>query len=298
MDIYEENIEYLTPLLSAKVVRIHKSGSRDLTRWNIHDETEIIYVLEGGMDMFIEQKPHTLLTGDVLLIGSRQLHRSQKHEDDLQYLVLQFDIKQYFDRNTMIYLPYFNNPLRPISLRNGILASSRKLRSAIGQDILGIEREAKHKLMGFEMAISNAIRNILFQIIRADPETAMVSPLLERLQPALEFIENHLSEKITTSEVCRQLNLSYDYTAHLFKKVIGLPMVDYINYRRIKLAEIFLVTRDISVAQTAQEAGIPNLPHFIQLFKRWNQMTPKAYQLKMNTTVTMQQTIRREEPER
>ncbi|MFD2701872.1 helix-turn-helix domain-containing protein [Paenibacillus shunpengii] len=285
MDVYKEKVEYLTPFLSARIIRVQKTGNQEMTRWNIHKETELLLILHGGMDIYIEQTGYPLRTGDVLLIPSNIMHRSQKHHDehDLIYLVLQFEMKQVLDRSSMIYMPYFFNPLNSLTSLNHVIMVNSTLRQKISDKIQLINVEAEKKEAGFELAISNSIRSILLLLLRSDPNLneRRMGPILERLLPALDYIEEHLNEPLKTSDISRLLNMSYYHTAHLFKKAIGMSMVEYMNYKRIKRAEILLTIHHRTVSQAAYEVGIHNLSHFNRLFKRWNDSTPKAFQLAM-----------------
>ncbi|MNG14997.1 HTH-type transcriptional activator Btr [compost metagenome] len=104
---------------------------------------------------------------------------------------------------------------------------------------------------------------------------------ISRLRPALNYIDEHLTERITVEDVCRILNLSYHYFIKYFKKVMGLSFIDYVNYKRIKKAERLLLTGDLSMMEISYESGIGNMAQFYKLFKRYNQCSPKEFKQRL-----------------
>jgi AraC-like DNA-binding protein len=280
LDIYQETIRYDSQLLGARMLDIHKSGVPKMMRWHVHEEMELILVIQGGVDMDVDHTKYRLKPDDLLLIGPNELHRSMKHQDDVHYLVLQFDVKHHMDRSALAYLPCFFNPLKPMSAYNSHLFAQANLRHEFTEHMLLIQQELSQRPFGYEMAVSLHIGSMLFKLLRIDPSVQQPDRLsiLERLQPALAYIDAHLEDKITTAEVCQQVNLSYEHTAHLFKQALGMSIIQFVNYKRIKKAEVLLAAVGMTVTGAAHAVGIENLAHFINLFKRWNQVTPRVFQ--------------------
>lgn len=91
------------------------------------------------------------------------------------------------------------------------------------------------------------------------------------LKPVLDYVEAHLSDKISAEQACQLVNFSYTYFLKYFKQIMGISFTDYVIHRRIKYAERLLLTEDLSIAQIAEQVGLPNLSHFYKLFKRLHQ---------------------------
>ncbi|MFC6229787.1 cupin domain-containing protein [Paenibacillus allorhizosphaerae] len=72
-----------------------------------HKQVEMLYILEGQLEVYVEQDMFTLRDGDIVLIGSSELHRDRAFS--VKYIVFQFDCQQYLDPTTLPYLKFFMN---------------------------------------------------------------------------------------------------------------------------------------------------------------------------------------------
>jgi AraC-like DNA-binding protein/mannose-6-phosphate isomerase-like protein (cupin superfamily) len=287
--IHNEKIHYQNPLLCIKVFEI-SSGGEGLRipkqwNWHYHKEVEFLAIKTGSLYVNTKDELTALKEGDVILLGSSQLHRTRKAEPrPLNYIVLQFDMSQYFDQTTMPYMSCFSELHQPLNGLNYLFRENEALRREAFRIILDIYEETSTKAKGYEIAVSALIKQMLLLLLRGDRK-GIIQPArdteLIRLQPALDYIEQHLHEKLQIGEVSSILNLSYHYFIKYFKKVMGMSFVDYVNYKRIKKAERLLLTRDVSIAEVGEEVGIPNMAQFYKMFKRCNQCSPKEFKMKM-----------------
>ncbi|TBL68200.1 helix-turn-helix domain-containing protein [Paenibacillus thalictri] len=287
--VYNEKIHYQNPLLCIKVFEITDrsglAGQPKQWNWHYHKEVEFLAIKEGALTVNSKDEMVTLGPGDVILLGSSQLHRTKKAEPaDIHYIVLQFDMAQYFDQSTMPYMSCFSELHYPLNDLNYIFRENASVRQDAFSIISDILVETQTKAKGYEIAISALIKRMLLLLLRNDRKN-IIRPIgdteLVRLQPALEYIEQHLADKISIGEVSDMLNLSYHYFIKYFKKVMGMSFVDFVNYKRIKKAERLILTRDVSIAEVGESVGIPNMAQFYKMFKRCNQCSPKEFKLKM-----------------
>lgn len=291
-DVMIEDVVYQNPLLFLKIWEIRSdmsedgtSPNSDLCLWHYHKEVEFLAIVNGRLGVQTKHDYVTLGPGDVMVLGSSQLHRTHKAADgELKYVVFQVDLTRHFDQSTLPYLSSFSELTEPLSKLNYIFdnAAARAQAHALVMDIY---TEALHRTRGYELAVSSAIKQLLLLLIRSDNRGILGGMQkdadLLRLRPALDYVDRHLSEKIAVEDVCALLHLSYHYFIKLFKKVIGLSFIDYVNYKRIKTAERLLLTQDISVAEVGERVGIPNMAQFYKLFKRHNACSPKTFKQRM-----------------
>jgi AraC-like DNA-binding protein/mannose-6-phosphate isomerase-like protein (cupin superfamily) len=249
--------------------------------WHYHEEVEFLLILKGEMTAFCNEERLVLRKGDIALFGSSEPHTTiQTKDGSLSYIVFQIDLRKYWDLSTLNSMQHFSEVIRPLSAMNYVYRDNADARSQTASLIREIYREMNGKLIGYELAVSSRIKNILLQLLRHD-ERMMLNyndnPLLERLQPAVDYIENHLSEKLSVSEISTLMNMSYTYFIKTFKKAVGMSFTDFIVYKRIKKAEQQLLTNDVSIAEVAESVGISNLGHFYGLFRRYNDCSPKQF---------------------
>ncbi|MFC4779390.1 helix-turn-helix domain-containing protein [Paenibacillus sp. GCM10023252] len=282
MEVFNEKVAYENPLLSLRVFQPNRIRE-GFTNWHYHRQLEMLLVLEGKLDVYLEEEEFHLQAGDVMLIGASQLHRDRS-QGVLNYICLQVDIEQFFDQSTIPYMRYFAEGQNPLSQANYIFQENIEVKNRVTDCVREILAEATRKETGYELAVNMLIKQILLLLLRNDTRNVLVRQEdfeRLRLKSVLDYVEDHLMDRIQVEEVCRIANMSYYYFVKFFKKSIGLSFTEYVNYRKIKWAERILLTKDLSISAVGERIGMPNMAHFYKMFKKYNACSPKEFQRKM-----------------
>ncbi|RJX37890.1 AraC family transcriptional regulator [Paenibacillus pinisoli] len=284
MEAINEKVVYENPLLSIRIFRTLRDEG-GFTNWHYHKQLELLLIMEGQLDVYLEEDSYHLEPGEVIIIGDSELHRDRSSKV-LDYIVLQFDLEQFFDHSSIPYMRYFSETHTPLSKANYIFRENEELKKRTAACIEGILEEVKRKDTGYELAVSILIKQILLLLLRGDTRKMLVEQdnfEKIRLKPVLDYVENHLNDRIQVEEVCKIANMSYYYFVKYFKKTIGLSFTEYVNYRKVKWAERILLTKDLSISEVGEKIGMPNMAHFYKMFKKYNDCSPKQFQRKMLT---------------
>ncbi|WP_409345004.1 helix-turn-helix domain-containing protein [Paenibacillus sp. MBLB4367] len=291
MNIFEEPIHYQNPLLYIKVKEFTATHSvtscfPSNPTWHYHKEVEFLYIRSGVHGINTLNRRYVLHPGDVMVLGSNQLHYGGKLSDeDLVYIVLHVDLQPYFDPPMMMYYPHFSEVRHPLEMLNDMFREDDRLREEVAGYITRVHDEIEEKNKGYEIAAGIYIRHILLALLRGDKKELLQANDAEGaiiLRPILEHVERHLSEKIDMEQVSKLANMSYFYFSKFFKKTMGLTFTEYINRKRIFRAEQLLLTSSLTITEIAETIGIENMAHFYEMFKRFNGCTPKRFIQKMN----------------
>jgi len=97
------------------------------------------------------------------------------------------------------------------------------------------------------------------------------------LEAVTAYIEEHLTEELTVSSICRRFHTSKNRLYDLFREQIGYTVKEYINERRIGRAEELLKTTSHSVRQVGELCGIDHYQYFCRLFKEKKGHTPLQF---------------------
>ncbi|MDF2659176.1 MAG: hypothetical protein K0Q94_1967 [Paenibacillus sp.] len=275
-----EPIHYQSDLLAIKIIEVRNDWELGLLRWHYHKELEFIYVKKGSVVFHTVDQSYRLHKGDVLLIGSNQLHANQRPDcDEAVYLVMHVKLLPYFEPAITPYYHYFSEYHRPLSELNVIFRDNDEVRRLAGQNIRHIFKEMQSQADGFEIAVSLYLKQILLSLYRNDRKRADVRNRtdLHALQPVFQYIDRQLTDKIEMKEACKLLNMSYSYFSKHFKEVVGTSFIEYVNFKRIHMAERHLATKSASINEVARMVGLENITHFYRLFQKYNGCTPKQY---------------------
>lgn len=282
MKAYNEKVPYENPLLSIRIFQTLRENT-DYINWHYHKQLELLLVLDGELEVNLEDNSHFLFPGDVMIIGEYELHRDRCGKG-LNYIVLQFDLDHFFDHGSIPYMRHFSETHTPLSQANYIFQENPGVKAEVGACIQKILKEKSDKETGYELAISILIKQILLLLLRSDTrQTLSQGDSFDklRLKPVLDYVEAHLNDRIQVEEVCRIANMSYYYFVKFFKKSIGMSFTEYVNYRKVKWAERILLTKDLSISEVGERIGMPNMAHFYKMFKKYNDCSPKQFQRKM-----------------
>lgn len=93
----------------------------------------------------------------------------------------------------------------------------------------------------------------------------------------IEYIYNHIHDRITIEDLAAYTDLSPSYLSRLFKKELGISVSDYIREKKIDKAQNLLKYSDFTPVEIANYLSFSSQSHFIQTFEKLVGMTPKKY---------------------
>ena len=94
---------------------------------------------------------------------------------------------------------------------------------------------------------------------------------------ALQFINSHYREKISTSDIAKHLNISTPYVRLIFQKYCKYSPTEMILFTRFEQAKIDLMFKDYSIKEVAAHAGYEDQSLFSRLFKKQIGESPSEY---------------------
>lgn len=99
-----------------------------------------------------------------------------------------------------------------------------------------------------------------------------------RLHYVLNYINEHLSERIAVDVLCRKAYLSRNVFFKWFREQFGISPLEYINAARVRLAKQLLADMRNDIRSVSAQCGFSDVNYFIRVFKKSEGITPGAYQ--------------------
>ncbi len=107
---------------------------------------------------------------------------------------------------------------------------------------------------------------------------SQLHPLTQRrLGQVIDYIEAHLTEDISLTDIALVAGLSKFHFSRVFKDSLGLPPHQYLTKRRIERAAYDLKQKNLTIAQVAHRFGFTDQSHFTRAFKQIKGTTPKHF---------------------
>ncbi len=98
-----------------------------------------------------------------------------------------------------------------------------------------------------------------------------------KIESVIHYIQIHLHEKITLKMAADAVGLSACYLSRLFKKEMGMSLVDYVQKERVEAARHMLIYSDYTLAVISEYLNFTTQSYFIIIFKKYIGMTPAEY---------------------
>lgn len=258
--------------------------SVDGFQFHWHKELEILFVLEGSVNVRVGEETYYLKEKDIILINCNELHSTKKTKDENMLLVVQIN-PEFYDN---IY-PQFNR--MQFDCKSFIFGEDEQERfDIIRQYIAKIVWELNKKDRGYQFLIGSylhllglhLVNNFDYTIISDIGEELMDEDLL-RLQRIVDYIDQNIDRKITLKEIAEKEHVNYYYLSHFIKNKMGMSFQEYINSIRLFNAVDMLVNSNKAIIDISNTSGFSNVNFFNRIFRDTYNCSPTEYRERYKT---------------
>ena len=253
-----------------------------------HEHLEFILVLRGPITVHIDNETFKAQPGDIYFINSNQIH-SATTEVDKQGNGIGEILGMVFDKSILLIVADNLEIRQALSLFGGSnvirnhYSRTHPLCPELTESMNKAYEEFTHLEMAYEFGILSCVYRMMTPLLRlhqheprsGDPDKH--AAYYRRLKPAVDYMETHFSGKVYMESVCQTVNMSPYHFSSMFKKVFGIPPIQYLTRVRIDRAKRMLLDRDIPVTEIAERSGFCNINYFDKVFKEQSGFTPIEY---------------------
>lgn len=102
-------------------------------------------------------------------------------------------------------------------------------------------------------------------------------PVTEHVREVYAYVQEHLTEKITVSEIALSCGLNASYLNTCYREQTGESVSAYIRRIKISRAGELLCTTELSLAEICAVLGYFDQSHFSRAFRAVTGTTPGKY---------------------
>lgn len=245
---------------------------------HFHPELEIIFVIQGNVNVTIKSQKYYLRKEDIILVNLNELHTIKSDEDAIVY-TLHFPwkfLKQCInDKNTL----FDTDALYRGDEQNYAYQDMKKILCKLVSEYL--KKTKKSKCME-ESLIYQLLDCLIESYELINRETSGVNRDDDtRMNYVLDYIGKNYMEKISMSDLAEELHISSSTLSRMFKKQMGVHFVEYVNQLRIQYAIKEILYSDENITKIAMDCGFSNLAMFNKMFRKLYGMNPSEYRKDM-----------------
>lgn len=233
----------------------------------------------------MNQKEYELKEGDMFIIPKYTFHEYECRESMGHYYICFIDQliggRNPFEYANIDYCPKaseFDRYLmkRFIELNPGCaLSDSNPLYYDNRPELFTINREKPIGEFNKDIESSGILLMLFSRFLREG--TRPFSNLSHRMIQVLNYINNHLEQRITVPQLAGIMCVTPDHFTRIFRQVNGMTPNRYIQRKRVERAQTLMFSSNMDLAEIACKVGIPNQSQFSRLFHRHTGISPRLY---------------------
>ncbi|MDL2301626.1 AraC family transcriptional regulator [Lachnospiraceae bacterium OttesenSCG-928-D06] len=249
-------------------------------KYHKHETYELYLFLRGDVNYYIEEKGYHLIRGSLLFIPPETLHRVEWLDPKVyERCYLNFSttfMEHHNSKRTNLLASFYGEPSAPV-----FLLTEQEI-----QEFIILLHQLKKELLSEEYGSDLKSTALLCQLlININPLQKQKSYLPKDIMPpivrkTMDYIDSHLSEPLSLSILEKNIHNNGTYISRCMKNITGLTLQEYIIYKRIKLAEEYLI-KGYSLNETCLLCGFNDYSNFSKAFKKQLNFSPKKYQLQL-----------------
>ncbi|NIK75018.1 AraC-like DNA-binding protein [Paenibacillus castaneae] len=274
LDRIDQNIKYMHVTKAVHNIDFH-----------LHAGCEIYFLIHGDVRYFVEKAVYPLQYGDLIITNEHEIHKpSFSSSERYERITIEFDPMMVKAFVTADYDPLACFYNRPQGKRNK-LSLTPKETSQLMELFMKYESLDRNRAGGAAVLKLGCMMELLITIndlYHKQKHTSNEMDLHHKLTPILDYIELHLHEDLSLSELERRFFINKYYLLRQFKQYTGSTVHEYIVSKRVSLAKKYLA-EGVGVLEACMRCGFNDYSSFLRMFKKKTGVQPKEYQKGVRT---------------
>ncbi len=261
--------------------RLFFNDGNDSTPHHFHEDIEIIYLVEGKLKVLVNKDTYNLIVGDILIIGSGQIHCFFKQKELSSRAVIQFRMSIY---DNFLSGTNDNRTIKPMFIHSSILTYGSEVHDLMEKQIQQIIEEYDKTKEGYKLILKARLYDLAVILLRNMPKT-VYSPedesghleKLRKLDKVFAHVQKNYQNNIGLNEISNVAGFSKYHFTRFFKENTGMTFLEYLNNFKITKAEWYLMYDTNSMIEVAYKSGFNSVKTFNRLFKNLKGCAPMEY---------------------
>ena len=233
-----------------------------------HNCYEILYVIDGKTDNYIEGERYHLIKGNVLIINYNELHMLEDITDNFERMVIHIS-RDFITPFISIGVDLFRSFKVREQGHNNILTPEISSEYGFRDYFYRIEKLCKENTAENEILIKCLMIEILITLnkVHSIGGASSAKETNNAVKDVIKYINDNLTSDLSLDAITSTLFVTKTYLCHIFKKKTGISIIQYITNKRILLADE-LMSNGASATEACVKSGFVNYSNFYKSYSK------------------------------
>lgn len=251
-----------------------------------HKYLQIIYVLDGIIDLTLSFSKYKLAKGDIFVVHYGDLHSLSGVKGKNHIILLDINSDYFKSEYPDIENRFFVSYLMQACGEDNRCSEITKLIEEIvvhfaAEGTGSMEKTAELARRCIDSFYANFLGFSLNKEEKTFESKISARPYqMHRISNVIAAIYENYNTKLTLEEVAASLHIDKFYLSHLIKGLTGESFQNLLGMARVEYSEELLLATSMSIYEIALAVGFSNVSYYEKHFIRWYDMAPDAYREK------------------
>lgn len=246
-----------------------KPGWRCNTTPHWHDEIEIVYMIDGEMDVLINGSKRTINNGDFFFCNSKDIHATNVASGTkiYKYFVIQLsysNILNFYRKDEQCYFDVYDS----VAYHELKLQIEKLIDIVTNHNVEYADIRTNQIILEiYHILLTKCISNDFKLISKTFVDNGYAKYIMK-------YVSEHYMEPITLNQLGKLVGLSPQYLSKYFKKTTNMGVLQYINLIRLHKANEEVLNESSSITEAAVNNGFPSAKAYCETCKKVLGITP------------------------
>lgn len=281
-DAYNENEQRGKPDFPIQLYRVDRKHSRYIMPVHWQKELEIIRIVSGKLNLYVNNALYPLSAGDIAFVNCRFLHRAEPA--NCVYECILCDLEMMVKKSSPLYQSY----IYPIMLSRMVITPViHPDRSALYADINALFDILEGEAPYYELGTMGKLFTIVERLYADDKISHRVISKkavskANVIAETINWIDANYKEHITLQLLSEKSGLTPNYICRIFKEYTAKTPIEYVNSVRIENVCRDIVLGGKNITEAAIDNGYNDISYFCKVFKKHKGVSAKEYLERIN----------------
>ena len=252
-----------------------RSEMGEKVEFHYHEFCKILLLVSGQGSYFVEGKRYLLSAGDIVLIGSRCVHKPEIAEGSAYERIIIYVSPEYLQKMSTDDCDL----LSLFSGQNGhVLRLKEQRRKAVFGIAAKLEKDLNSREYGHTVVSQADLLQLVVELGRGASDSPgslpqPTAPENRRILEIMEYLDENLAEQIDIDRLAERFFISKYYMMRLFQKQTGTSIYSYLTQKRLLRARE-LMAGGMRAMESCYACGFHSYSSFTRAYAKYFGTTP------------------------